>query len=104
MSTRVYAQDRQEDGQEDRRTRFGRGAEWRQQRFVKSLESLHETIGEALTSVSEFGNDLSNDELDAVREQLERAKRRSERHADAFDDENSNRFIRRERNDRAKKT
>ena len=97
---RVYTQgDRQVDG----RTRFERAAEWRQERLVKSLEEARETVEKAIDSVEEYGHDLSIEELDAVAERLERAKRRAERHADAFTDDGDH-FFRRERNDREKKT
>ena len=36
-------------------------------------------------TVEEYGYGLSIEEMDAVREQLERAKKRAERVADAFD-------------------
>ena len=101
MSTRVYAR----DNQDDTRTRFERAAERRDEQFVKSLEAVRESIDEAIDSVEKYGCDLSADEMDTVAERLERAKRRAERHADAFDDENTNGFLRRERDDnREKKT
>ena len=88
------------------RTRFERAAEERRkERFVKSLEDARDSIDEAIDSVEKYGYDLSADEMDTVAERLERAKRRAERHADAFDDENTNGFLRRERDDnREKKT
>lgn len=83
------------------RTRFERAAEERRtERFVKSLEDARDSIDEAIDSVEKYGYDLSADEMDTVTERLERA----ERHADAFDDENTNGFLRRERDDREKKT
>ena len=100
MSTRVYARDKQDDG----RTRFERAAEWRGERFVKSLEDARDSIDEAMESVEKYGHDLSTDELDTVAERLERAKRRAKRDETAFTDEDGDHFFRRGRNDREKKT
>ena len=52
--------------------------------------------------MEEYGYDLSIEEMDAVGEQLERAKRRAERHADAFTDDGDH-FFRREQNGRNEK-
>ena len=100
---RVYAQkDREADG---KRTGFERAAEWRQARFVKSLEDLNETVEKAIDSVAEYGFDLSTDELDSVREHLKRANRRAdEQEAFTDDDDDGGHFFRRERDDRESKT
>ena len=68
---------------EYRRTRFERAAE-RQHHSLVELEDARETIEKAIDSVEEYGYDPSIEEMDAVREQLERAKERAERVADAF--------------------